>query len=420
MAKKQPVVATLTLAQARAAWASAGNLGGSAAGPVEAARGWARTLGGIDAYLALRARARDLTKAAVGQAVEAGQLKITPAVRGCIYLVPRADAALLLRFADDISARRGAREREKAGITPAELPPLMDAVLADLHERGPLTTDRLRRGLPEGAVRALGDAGKSVGISSTLPPALRDLETQGRIERCTAQGALDTERYLWRIPTGDAFMEQAPDTPEGRRAQVVARVLLAGGPTTLAELAEYTGAGKRDLTAALGDLEAVPVAIDGHADAAFVLPDRVPATLAAPAGDALSFLAFEDLFTVLHGGPGAVTDRRHHDVLVRPWGRGQPTAIGSCKHLASRSIVRGHELIGIWEYDPARKAAAWATFEDQRADEQARIDAEAQATGDWIARELGHARTFNLDRDEAVQRRADALRTQGIAGASVT
>ena len=45
------------------------------------------------------------------------------------------------------------------------------AALAD----GPIATTRMRKGLPECVVRSLGPAGKRVGLSSTLPPALRAL-----------------------------------------------------------------------------------------------------------------------------------------------------------------------------------------------------------------------------------------------------
>jgi hypothetical protein len=420
MAGKNAPAATFTLDEARAAWALASGLGGPSVGPVGAAGGWARTLGGIDAYLALRARDEGVTKAAVDAAVDSGGLKITPAVRGCIYLVPRDEAGLALRFSDDIAARRTARDRSKAGIDAAELPPLAEQVLGLLADSGPLTTDRVRRSLPDGAIRSLGAVGKKVGISSTLPPALRDLELSGHIERSTALGAIDTERYLWRLPVGGSVVDDAPPTPEQRRDAVVRRVLRSGGPTTLDELATYTGAGKRDLKASLVSLGALTVAIEGHSDAAFILPADLDAALGAPDSDRLSFLAFEDLFTILHGGPSAVTDARHHQIQVRAWGRGRPSTIRESKHLASRSIVRGHTLIGVWEFDPSSGSAAWAAFDDQTAAESQRIDDAAQATGSWIADQIGHGRTFSIDKDAAVQRRATALRQDGIAGAVVS
>lgn len=420
MAPKRTPAATLTLAQARAAWATFGGLGDPSDDPSVGAAGWLRTLGGVDAYLGLRARATGVTKAAIDAAHDRGDLKITPAVRGCIYLCPRRDAGNALRFSGDLVARRTARDREKAGIDPAELPPLADAVVALLTEAGPLSTDKVRRSLPEGSIRSLGAPGKKVGISSTLPPALRDAEMDGRIERVTAGGVLDTERYLWRIPAGRPAVLDALPTPEERRQAVLTRVLRAGGPTTLSELAEYTGAGKRDLAAALAALGAITVQIEGRTDEAWLLPDDLERATRSDVGDRLSLLAFEDLFTVLHGGPPAVTDPEHHGILIRAWGRGRPSTIGESKHLASRSIVRGGTLIGVWEFDAARQTAQWAPFGDEPASERKRITAAVEETGAWLFANLGHGRTFNMDGDDKVQRRADALRSQGISGAAVS
>src|SRR5262245_21809882 len=49
--------------------------------------GFIRTLGGVDGYLALLARHPDLQLTEVDRAVSSGALRVTPAVRGCIYLV---------------------------------------------------------------------------------------------------------------------------------------------------------------------------------------------------------------------------------------------------------------------------------------------------------------------------------------------
>jgi len=54
-------------------------------------------------------------------------------------------------------------------------------------------------------VRSLGEKGKKLGLSSTLPPALRTLEFEGRIERTLEGGRLDSERYLWRLPARERF-----------------------------------------------------------------------------------------------------------------------------------------------------------------------------------------------------------------------
>ena len=135
--------------------------------------GFVRTLGGVDVYLAVRARRPGLTRAELDTAAEQHAVQVVPAVRGCMYLVPRRDVPLALRVADLLSRPRAEREHEKAGIRPGEVEEVANAAVQVLEERGPLTTDALRRALPDGLVRSLGEAGKKVGISSPLPPRRR-------------------------------------------------------------------------------------------------------------------------------------------------------------------------------------------------------------------------------------------------------
>src|SRR5262249_53121959 len=159
---------------------------------------------GVDAYLAVRARAPKMTRADLEALVEASRVQVIPAVRGCIYLVPRAHVALALRFAEDMVKKRNERELEKVGVTAKEIAEAGKAIVKAIG-RAAMTADALRKALPAGAVRSLGEVGKKVGISSTLPVALRELEFQGKIERALEGGRLDTERYAWRIPKKSPF-----------------------------------------------------------------------------------------------------------------------------------------------------------------------------------------------------------------------
>lgn len=408
----------ITLAQARRFWSFRSGFGRDARDAVTACRtaSWARTLGGVDAYVALRARAPNLTRPEVDAAVTRGALRVTPAVRGCMYLVPEDEAGLCLRLAGLLSAKRRLRDREKAGVDPAELPPLMEAVV-DVLRGGPKTTSAMQKSLPDRLVRSLGAPGKKVGLSSTLPIALKDLEFVGRIQRVPPRGSLDSERYVWRIPTTEV-LAGVPETSRAVVTAVVHRLLQRAGPLTVAELAAFTGAGKRDIKGALSSLDTACVAITDHAEEAWLMREDLGALQDAPASRALSFLAFEDSYVVLHGGPGTITDPRHHDVPVRAWGRGRPTPLGEAKHLSSRSILRGDELIGLWEYDPTARTIVWATFDPSDSAESARIDKAAAVAAAHLTG-VGHARTFSLDKSSAVQMRADALREQGIAGAAV-
>ncbi|MEO1369547.1 MAG: crosslink repair DNA glycosylase YcaQ family protein [Acidobacteriota bacterium] len=128
------------------------------------AAGFVRTLGGVDVYLALHARLADFERGHLDGATADRRTQILPSARGCIYLVPRRYSSDALSLAEHLSAPRMRREHDKAGIEPGELERLGEAVL-DLLADGPSSTHELRKALPEGAVRALGEAGKKIGLS---------------------------------------------------------------------------------------------------------------------------------------------------------------------------------------------------------------------------------------------------------------
>src|SRR4051812_32444991 len=93
------MVDSLTLAHARALWWQKQALAGTTKGPLSmllGASGWLRTLGGTDVYIAARARRPGMQRADLDAAVTAGDLRVHPAVRGCIYLVPSSAVPDLL------------------------------------------------------------------------------------------------------------------------------------------------------------------------------------------------------------------------------------------------------------------------------------------------------------------------------------
>src|SRR5215510_1943051 len=93
----------LELRHARARWFHRQGLASPVAATPEVVirqSGWPRTLGGIDVYLSTRARIAGFSRADLDAAVASGALNVTPAVRGCIYVVPRPELPLALRIAE--------------------------------------------------------------------------------------------------------------------------------------------------------------------------------------------------------------------------------------------------------------------------------------------------------------------------------
>src|SRR5438067_12390583 len=111
---------SLTLAQARAHWWQKQALAGRATGSIAqviASSGWLRTLGGADVYIAARARRPAMARAELDAAVTAGDLRVVPAARGCIYLVPGGIVPELMAFNLDDWRKQAEKDLAKIGKT---------------------------------------------------------------------------------------------------------------------------------------------------------------------------------------------------------------------------------------------------------------------------------------------------------------
>ena len=397
-----------TLAQARASWWHKQALAGTSKRPLAALlgdSGWLRTLGGCDAYLAARARRPGMKRADLDAAIAGGELRVHPAVRGCIYLVPAAAVPDLLALNAETWRAQTEKELAKVGKTMALVERLAPGVLAALAQ--PMTTDAIRKAMP-GDIPSFGEAGKKVGLSSPLPLALRLLEFAGKIERTLDGGRLDTERYLWRR-TAHRLAPPAPDH-DARVASVVDAFLGFAGPATLAQISAWSGHPQRDLKAAIARLDAAPVTVESIGPAYVRRADLATAP-PAPRGTAL--VGLEDNYLNNHGA-AAVTDPRHHAFEVDLWGGGdKPVPLGKANHVLSRSIIIDGLVAGFWEVDPRTAGAVWHTFDPAPPALTRALDELTAATARFLLDDLGNPRVFSLDTLDDVQARADRIARLG-------
>jgi hypothetical protein len=405
-----PAPLRIDLARARAHWHHRQGLDAPIKGKVDevvAATGWPRTLGGSDVYLAVRARVPGMSRKTLDEAVEAAQLQVIPAVRGCIYLVPRADVPLVLRIAEEQYKKRTERELQKVGVDEKELHAIGDEVVKALR-KAPLLMDALRAALPEGAVRSLGEKGKKLGMSSPLPIALRYLEFEGKVERTLEGGRLDSERYDWRLTATNPFTgAKVSSDPIDRNAAIARRFFASAGPATLRDVSNWAALAQKDARAAMDRLALVPITIDGYGEEAFALEEDLPLLRApAPATKTFSFLPFEDNFIVLHGGPGSFVDPRHHGRQIPVWGTTRGTTLGEATHMSMRALVEGDRIAGLWEYDPDSKSVVFGTFEPLPPPRRKAAEAQAEDLGRFLREEIGHAKSFVLDTENALRERA--------------
>lgn len=402
-----PAPIVLDLHQARAAWVRNQGLAAPVAerpAAVVGATGWIRTLGGADAYVSLLARRPGLTAPQVHEAVGTGALRVTPSVRGCIYLAPAEHAPLALSIARDLTTRRDARDAEKAGVEEGELDRVGEAVLAVLSE-GPQTTAGLRKVLPEGAIRSLGAAGKKVGLSSTLPPALRVLEFAGRIRRQPQDDRLDSERYHWVFSPEDE--RTIDERPAAERHVDLARLFLRWfAPATVSELADFTGLTKTAARKAAAALDTVEVQIPGFADDALALAEQAD-DLAEPAPEGVRFLPGLDNLLIWRAGPKHFVHPDDHDRKIAVWGRQRGDTWGTVKHAMTRVVVHGDLVAGQWERDPDTGEIVVGAYSQGLPDSLQPARSELQALLD----DLGHAWVFSIDNEEKLRARLDQVRS---------
>jgi len=340
-----------------------------------------------------------MKRAELDGAVAKGELRVVPAVRGCIYLVPSAIVADLMALNAETWRQSTTKDLAKIGKKLDVVDKLAPSVLAALTE--PVDTAGLRKKVE---VASFGDAGKKIGLSSPLPLALRMLELDGRVERTLEGGQLDSERYLWKrvstkptIGTGDLAK---------RLANVIEAFIGFAAPFTIAQLAAWSGRSQRDLKPIVADL-ATAVTIDGMGEAWAAKSDLQP----APAPKGISLLAFEDNYLVNHG-LGVVTDPAYHDVEIDIWSSSNKKAetLGEAKHVVGRTILVDGMIVGFWEVDPKTKGAVRHVFAKQPKAIVAKIDDLVHATATFMLDELGTARVASNDTMDDVQRRADRIR----------
>lgn len=384
-----------------------GTLQGATAEQVLARSGWARSVGGVGPYLTLFSRA-GISRAQADAAVASLRIHELPAVRGCTYVVAAEDYALALSLAD--AAGGGEMRVARAlGVTTAELDTLCAAVLGALAGDA-LTPDQLRTATG-GASRSLGDAGRTKGLSTTLPLALGRLQREGHVRRVPVDGRLDQQRYAYARWHPNPRRRPGPADTE-RYSDLARRFFRWVGPATLGEWQWFSGLGVRASQSVLAPLALVP---------AWDAADR----LLLPS-DADEWRAFEAPATPQYALVGSldsiVATRRDFrsllddDDVTREVVENRRVAhLGALSDLPSHAILDRGRLIGLWEYDAEAQQIVWATFGGGHEESLREV---VHRTAVYVRDDLGDARAFSLDSPVGRQPRLAALRAMALrAGA---
>jgi Winged helix DNA-binding domain len=226
----------------------------------------------VTVYLSGWARVEGMTVADMDRALYNDRSLVKHlAMRRTLFVVPKESLALVQAAASnrvaDTERRRLIRDVEKAGLHRdgerwlSEASAQVLAVLADGREA---TSSELRDELPvlEGSI-VYGEGKSWGGRLSVGPRVLTVLSAAGEIVRASNDGAWTTSRPRWALMKVWLGEDIPPmPAPEGL-ARLVEQWLRAFGPGTVADIKWWLGATVRTVRAALTDLNAVEVDLDG-------------------------------------------------------------------------------------------------------------------------------------------------------------
>ena len=370
-----------------------GSLRGKSAAEVLQQCGWARSVGGVGPYLTLFSRA-GLSREQVDKAVEKLEIHELPTARGCTYVLPASDFALGLS-AGEAFGGGDMKVAMKLGVTEKEIAKLCESVLQALA-KGPLEPDAIREAVGS-AARSLGAEGQKKGISSTLPLALGKLQVSGDIRRIPTTGRLDQQRYkyaLWKSNPLTKYKASREET----YTELARRYFRWIGPATLAEFQWFSGLGAKAAKAAVE-----PVKLESfNGDRMMLSQDRAEfEKFKAPKSPQYSLVSSLDSIFLLRRNIADLVDPADKDRKL-----GEDKCLSGLTELPNHGIVDRGRIVGLWDYDPASRSIAWASF----------IPADSalkKAVGEmesYLREQLGDARSFSLDSPAKRGPRIEALR----------
>jgi len=191
---------------------------------------------------------------------------LLPAVRGSASA--RVAVQLAARLAKEVEAN-GLAENGAAWVRDT-----CAAVVAQVRER-PATTAQLRAALPALDVRLVMAPGKRWGGEVPIAPrVLATLAAGGAVVRGRDDTGWKVSRPFWTA--AEDWMGGPPEALDERAgyAELVARWLARFGPGTETDIVWWLGSTKTVVRAALAELDAVAVSLDGG-DTGWLLPDDV-------------------------------------------------------------------------------------------------------------------------------------------------
>jgi hypothetical protein len=376
-----------------------GRLLGSTPPRILGAAGWARSVGGVNPYLTLFARAGTSREGADAAAART-DIHELPSARGCTYVVPQEDFGLALRLAQgNGDAPDVTYAKRHLGVSEEELQALAEGILQALD--GTPKEPAAIKALVGDRARSLGEEGKKRGMTTTLPMVLGRLQVQGQILRRPVNGRLDQQRYgyiRWNSLALTISHEEAC-------IQLAKRFWAWTGGATIANFQWFSGLGVKAARAVVAELGLVPLV-----DEILAFPEDAELARAyrAPAEPRYCLISSLDSLFLLRRDIKSFLDPADLDRHAAGE-KGLLMPIGNLQDLANNAIVDRGRVVGLWEFNPVAGEIVWTSFIERNAEMRAAV----AKTESFVRDQLGDARTFSLDSPESRKPALQALAAMG-------
>jgi hypothetical protein len=361
--------------------------------------GWARSVGGHNAYITLFSR-NGSSKEQTESDAKASNIYEFASARGCTYFLPRDDFQVGIKAGqgfNDASAIRTAKT--KLSFTDEDLDKLNMGIL-DALKGGALDTNGIKKELGD-LVMNFGDADKKVGQTTSLSLGLLNLQANGKIRRVPKGWALEAQSYLYEL-FKDGPMVDDSYPKEQAYADLADRFWKWNGMASLAHFQWFSGLGVVASKAATSFLNLVPV--DGTG-------------LLIHEGDLDDYRRFEapekPLYRLITNLDSMFLHRRDVTLFVDstdaerkvPSERGTG-ALLKAVDLHNHAIVDRGRIVGLWEYEVYSASLVYSLFVPMND----ALEHEIRRTEAFIRDQLGDCRCFSLDSPKSRQPAIDALR----------
>jgi hypothetical protein len=352
--------------------------------------GWIHSPGCSTPYLSMWARMESFRPATLNRLVFKEQKLVQlETLRGTTMLVPRNQAAIALR----VRTRTFTELAEQAGdilqITKRELAKLKDAILGALESTSQ-TDDEILGQVPAKLVHEFPSTLRRIGMTGSVRLAINLLREEGRVVKVPSGNQLEGSGHSYALlsnflPEVDPFELK----PERANAKLAELYFQAEGPARIKDFAWWSGLHVTEAMRAAEDVKPklMPVSIEGTKDE-FLMSESDLDKLVRfkpPATPSINLIPFRDVY--LKGQREVVSRFLRPEHSEKPFSRLR----GRISNDPLATVIRGGEVIGIWEWnaDSKRKLDFVLFDEDVPKSVQGLIKKRATKLGAFIKDNLG-------------------------------